>query len=78
MAARMRPQTLDEKVGQQHIIGEGRLLRRAIQADRLFSSIIFTGPPEPENYAGAADCTVYAGNNLRASRQCGRHSRTAA
>lgn len=45
LAARMRPQTLDEMVGQQHIIGEGRLLRRAIQADRLFSSIIFTGPP---------------------------------
>ena len=45
LAARMRPQTLDEYVGQEHIIGEGKLLRRAIQADRLFSSIIFTGPP---------------------------------
>ncbi len=45
LAARLRPRTLEEFVGQEHIIGEGRLLRRAIVADRLFSSIIFTGPP---------------------------------
>ncbi len=45
LAARMRPQTLDEIVGQQHIIGKGTLLRRAIEADRLFSSIILYGPP---------------------------------
>ncbi|MDY6872807.1 MAG: AAA family ATPase [Chloroflexota bacterium] len=45
LADRMRPQTLDEIVGQDHIIGKGRLLRRAIQADRLFSSIILYGPP---------------------------------
>ncbi|HNB53672.1 MAG TPA: AAA family ATPase [Anaerolineales bacterium] len=45
LAARMRPRTLDEYVGQQHIVGEGRLLRRAIEADRLFSSIILWGPP---------------------------------
>lgn len=45
LADRMRPQTLDEIIGQDHIIGEGRLLRRAIQADRLFSSIILYGPP---------------------------------
>lgn len=45
LAARMRPQKLDEFVGQQEIIGEGRLLRRAIEADRLFSSIILCGPP---------------------------------
>ncbi|MBN1247633.1 MAG: AAA family ATPase [Anaerolineae bacterium] len=45
LAARMRPQTLDEFVGQEHIIGPGRLLRRAIEADRLFSSILFWGPP---------------------------------
>jgi putative ATPase len=45
LAARMRPLTIDEIVGQEHIIGEGRLLRRAIEADRLFSSIIFFGPP---------------------------------
>ncbi|MBK04041.1 MAG: AAA family ATPase [Deltaproteobacteria bacterium] len=44
LAARMRPQTLDEFVGQDHIIGPGRLLRRAIQADQL-SSVIFYGPP---------------------------------
>jgi putative ATPase len=45
LAARMRPRTLDEFVGQEHIVGEGRLLRRAIEADRLFSSLIFWGPP---------------------------------
>jgi putative ATPase len=45
LAARLRPRTLDEFIGQEHIIGEDRLLRRAIKADRLFSSIIFTGPP---------------------------------
>ena len=44
LAARMRPRTLDEFVGQGHIIGRGRLLRRAIQADQL-SSLIFYGPP---------------------------------
>lgn len=44
LAARMRPRTLDEFVGQDAIIGEGRLLRRAIQADQL-SSLIFYGPP---------------------------------
>lgn len=45
LAARMRPRTLDEFIGQEEIIGEGRLLRRAIKADRLFSSIILCGPP---------------------------------
>ena len=45
LAARMRPRTLDEFVGQEEIVGDGRLLRRAIVADRLFSSIILWGPP---------------------------------
>lgn len=45
LAARMRPRTLDEFIGQEHIIGPGKLLRRAVEADRLFSSIIFFGPP---------------------------------
>jgi putative ATPase len=44
LADRMRPRTLDDVVGQDHIVGPGRLLRRAIQADRL-SSVIFYGPP---------------------------------
>uniref|UniRef100_A0A832H1W5 Replication-associated recombination protein A n=1 Tax=Oscillatoriales cyanobacterium SpSt-402 TaxID=2282168 RepID=A0A832H1W5_9CYAN len=44
LAARMRPQSLDEFVGQDAIVGPGRLLRRAIQADQL-SSLIFYGPP---------------------------------
>jgi len=45
LAARMRPRTLDEYIGQEEIVGPGRLLRRAIEADRLFSSIILWGPP---------------------------------
>ncbi|MDR2102237.1 MAG: AAA family ATPase, partial [Treponema sp.] len=44
LADRMRPRTLDDIIGQDHIVGPGRLLRRSIQADRL-SSIIFYGPP---------------------------------
>ena len=44
LAARMRPRTLEEVVGQQHIIGKDKLLYRAIKADKL-SSIIFYGPP---------------------------------
>ena len=44
LAARMRPRTIDEFVGQEHVLGPGRLLRRAILADRL-SSLIFHGPP---------------------------------
>ena len=45
LAQRMRPRTLDEFVGQEHMLGPGKLLRRAIEADRLFSSIILWGPP---------------------------------
>jgi putative ATPase len=45
LAARMRPRTLDEFVGQEEIVGPGKLLRRAIESDRLFSSIILWGPP---------------------------------
>ena len=44
LASRMRPTTLDEVVGQQHIVGKDKLLYRAIKADKL-SSIIFYGPP---------------------------------
>ncbi|HWL08683.1 MAG TPA: replication-associated recombination protein A, partial [Planctomicrobium sp.] len=44
LAARMRPRTLNEFVGQQHFLGEGKLLRRMLKADRL-GSMIFYGPP---------------------------------
>ncbi len=44
LAVRMRPQSLDEFVGQEHFIGKGKLLRRMIEADRL-TSVIFYGPP---------------------------------
>lgn len=44
LAARMRPETLEEVAGQKHLLGKGKLLRRAIETDR-FSSLIFYGPP---------------------------------
>src|SRR5437868_11786864 len=44
LAARMRPHTLEEFVGQEHILAPGKLLRRAIEADRL-PSVILSGPP---------------------------------
>src|SRR4249919_3686115 len=44
LAARMRPRTLGELVGQQHILGPGQILRRAIEADRI-QSLVFYGPP---------------------------------
>ena len=44
LASRMRPRSLDEYIGQDHIVGKGRLLRRAIAADQL-TSVIFYGPP---------------------------------
>ncbi|TMI81487.1 MAG: replication-associated recombination protein A, partial [Bacillati bacterium ANGP1] len=44
LAARMRPRTLDEVVGQEHLLGPGRLLRQAIERDAL-TSVILYGPP---------------------------------
>ena len=44
LAARMRPRTLDEFVGQEHFLGPGKLLRRLLAADRL-ASAVFHGPP---------------------------------
>ncbi|MDD5236679.1 MAG: AAA family ATPase, partial [Candidatus Omnitrophica bacterium] len=44
LAVRMRPVSLEEYVGQEHILGKGKLLRRAIEADRITSLILY-GPP---------------------------------
>lgn len=44
LAARLRPRTLEEFVGQRHLLGEGKVLRRLIENDRI-SSMIFWGPP---------------------------------
>src|SRR6476620_10898909 len=44
LAARVRPQTLDEIVGQEHILGQGKTLRKAIEADRV-PSLVLWGPP---------------------------------
>lgn len=55
LASRMRPTTLDEVVGQKHIIGKDKLLYRAIKADQL-GSIIFTVRREPKDHAGQGHC----------------------
>jgi len=68
LAARMRPQTLDQFVGQQHFLGEGKLLRRLLDARRL-SSILFYGPP------GTGKTTLA---NLLASETGGRFEQLSA
>ena len=65
LAGRMRPTTLDEVVGQEHIIGKDKLLYRAIKADKI-SSIIFYGPPG----TGKKFCTDEC-NNIWEERYAG-------
>ena len=62
LADRMRPRVLEDIIGQDHIVGQGRLLRRAIQADRL-SSIILYGPPG----TGKTSLAAVIANTTRAS-----------
>ncbi len=64
LAARMRPRSLDEFVGQEDIVGKGRLLRRAIEADRL-SSVIFYGPPGCGKTTLAQIIAATTGGNFR-------------
>jgi len=45
LAARMRPITIDEYIGQEHILGPNKILRQAIESDRFFPSIVLWGPP---------------------------------
>jgi len=72
LPARMRPRTLDEVAGQQHILAKGSLLRRAIEADR-FSSLIFYGPPGTGKttlatvIANTTDCRFEALNGVESN-----------
>ena len=64
LAARMRGivrmhRTLDESVGQEEIVGPGKLIRRAIEAGRLFSSILQLGLPGTWKTTPAAECCIY-------------------
>ena len=56
MASRLRPETLEEVVGQQHIIGKDKLLYRAIKADKLGSADFLRTSGNRKNDAGAGDC----------------------
>jgi putative ATPase len=64
LAARMRPASLDEFVGQEEIVGLGRLLRRAIEADQL-TSVIFWGPPGSGKTTLAEIVAQTTGHNFR-------------
>ena len=65
LAARMRPETLDEVVGQDAFLGAGKMLRRMLQADRL-SSLIFYGPPGTGKTALAHVIAQHTQSNFRA------------
>ena len=66
LAARTRPRTRKELVGQRHLVGEGKVLRRSLKAGRLFSSMIFWGPPGSGKttlarvLARALDCRIFS------------------
>src|SRR5258708_15508068 len=65
LAARMRPTSLDEFVGQEHFLGPGKLLRRMLQADRL-SSLIFYGTPGTGTTSLAPVIALHTKSQLRA------------
>ena len=70
LASRMRPATLDEVVGQQHIIGKDKLLYRAIKADKL-GSVIFYGPPGTGKTTEGAGCALGKNDrNVKRSKSC--------
>ena len=63
LAERMRPKTLDEYIGQKHLVGEGAVLRRMIEAGRI-SSFILWGPPGVGKDHPGADCSEPAGSSF--------------
>lgn len=81
LASRLRPTTLEEVVGQEHIIGKGKLLYRAIKADKL-SSIIFYGPRYREDNTCQGDrqydeCRIFADQcNIRWQKRYGTSCKT--
>ena len=67
LASRMRPKTLDEVVGQQHIIGKDKLLYRAIKADKLSSVIFYDYPGTGKNNSCKSDRKIRQVQNLSRS-----------
>ena len=61
LAERMRPKTLDEYIGQKHLVGEGAVLRRMIEAGRIASFILTAG--SRKDHPGA-DCSEPAGSSF--------------
>ena len=56
LASRLRPETLQDYVGQKHLLGEGKMLRRLIEQDQISSMILLGASWCRENYAGADHC----------------------
>ncbi len=79
LAARLRPRTLDEMVGQEHLLGPGAPLRRLIEADRL-SSVILWGPPGTGKttlarlIAGVTAARRYSGESVAPRRTPGHRA----
>ena len=75
LAARMRPRTLEEFVGQEHIVGTGKTLRRAIEEDRI-PSLVLWGPPGSGKTTLARIVASMTGSTSRPCPPCRPASRT--
>ena len=77
LAARFRPRTLEEYIGQSHLLAPGKPLRRLIEADRLSSVILFGPPGAWEDLAGGGDRAPYLSPLRAAERRRGHRGRYA-
>ena len=71
LALRMRPKTIDQVIGQEHLVGPGKIIRRMVEANRLSSMILF-GPPgigKTSIASAIAGTTKYALSDLQCNRR---------